>query len=147
MSRRAQQIETLNWVTNQPEVLSVMAPEYASVDMTKFFDAPKNVMLGDDRGVVLFGHLGNNVYEMHYLFTYALRGRKALLATKTALKTMFTKYGAEKIIGNTPRENQPARVMNRALGGVPIGESKDSYGRPCTTYMLERAKWATLSAD
>lgn len=144
---RAQQIELLNWVANQPEVLLNMAPGYESVELSKFFRDPKNVMLGDDRGVLLFGHQGSGVYEMHYLFTHALRGRKALLAAKTALKTMFTTYGATKIVGATPRDNQPARVMNRALGGRLTGTSIDGSGRCCLNYELERATWATSSAD
>lgn len=147
MTLREQQLDILNWVVNQPEVLPFLAPGYENVNMAAFFKNPKNIMLGDDRGLVLFGHVGDGIYEMHYLFTHALRGRKALLAIKTALKAMFTKYGAVKIVGNTPRDNQPARVMNRALGGIPIGTSKDAQGRPCTTYMLERSKWAESSAD
>jgi hypothetical protein len=143
---RDQEISLLNFVTNQPEVLPFLAPGHDEVEMSRFFKNPKNVMLGDDRGVVLFGHCGNNIYEMHYLFTHALRGRKALLACRTALKTMFTVYGAEKIVGQTPRDNEAARFMNRALGGVQAGTSVDSQGRACVNYVLERASWATSLA-
>jgi hypothetical protein len=138
-------IELLNRVAAQPEVLAQVAPGYLSLDLTAFFDNPANIMLGDERGIVLFVALGNGVYGMHYLLTRSLRGPAALRAIKSAISDVFTYHGAHAITGATPRENRAARAVNRALGGHPIGVSEDSLGRPCINYMLERATWVRLS--
>ena len=139
--------DILNYVVNQPEVLRNVAPGFDSVDISAFLEKPRNVMLGDEHGVLIFGYIGEDVYEMHYLFTSAVRGRDALHFTRAALKYMFTCASAIAIVGQTPRDNRAARVMNRALGARPIGESVDTSGRPCINYMLERKTWAVSSAE
>lgn len=142
-----EQRDLLNYVANQPEVISALAPDYLSVDLSPFFRQPRNIMIGTEKGVVLFGWLGDDVYEMHYLLTHELRGCSALLFVKSSLRTMFTSRFASAICGITPRENRAARAMNRALGARPIGVSTDSIGRACINYVLERATWAKLSAE
>jgi hypothetical protein len=150
MASLEEKIQLLNWVANAPEVLKNVAPGYARVDLTAFFDNPKNVMLGDQRGLVLFIWHGaddlGEIYHMHYMFTEALRGRDALIATKKAIATLFTQTNTYAIVGSTPRENRAARAMNRALGARPVGVSIDGRGRPCIDYKLERKQWAISSA-
>lgn len=138
--------ELLNLVANQPEVLAGTAPGYLAVDLVGFFDRPGNVMLGDARGVMLFGYQGDGVYDMHYLLTSSLRGKNALLTIREAIGALFTYHNAHAIVGATPRDNRAARAMNRALGGRPYGVSVDSQGRDCINYVLERATWAISSA-
>lgn len=140
-------IELLNHVVNQPEVLAEIAPGYERVDLSRFFDHPRNMMCGDERGVLLFAYRGQDVYELHYCFTAQLRGRAALQAVRAALKTVFTRHNAVAICGATPRDNRAARMMNRALGARPIGVSVDIHGRTCINYVLERVRWAKSSAD
>lgn len=135
----------LNLVANQPEVLVQIAPGYLAVDLAPFFDKPGNLMLGDERGVVLFSFRGDSTYRMDYLLTNSLRGPAALRAIKTAIRALFTYREAYAITGQTPRDNRPARAMNRALGGRPYGVSVDSQGRHCIDYVLERARWVRLS--
>jgi RimJ/RimL family protein N-acetyltransferase len=138
--------DLLNRVINQPEVLHALAPGYLTIDLTGFFDAPGNLMLGDDRGVVLFAYCGDGTYEMHYALTSSLRGKAALQAIRTAIGALFTYRDAHAIVGSTPRDNRAARVINRALGGRPYGVSVDSMGRDCIDYVLERATWVQYSA-
>lgn len=138
-------IDLLNRIVNQPEVLAAMAPGYLAVNLAGFFDRPGNLMLGDERGVVLFSFLGDGTYKMDYALTSSLRGRNALRAIRTAIAALFTQREAHAITGSTPRENRAARVMNRALGGRPYGVSVDSQGRDCIDYVLERATWVRLS--
>ena len=145
MAPLSEDIALLNRVANRPEVLSGIAPNYFKVDLSRFFDNPRNVLWGDERGLVLFGHLGADVFEMHYLMTNRLAGPEAFQAIKAAIRALFTYHNAIAICGGTPRENRPARAVNRALGGRPIGVSQDSQGRPCINYMLERARWVQLS--
>lgn len=141
-------IELLNDIANRPEVLDGCAPGYAGLNLAEFFNEPNNIMLGDERGVLLFAYSDRtDSYEMHYLFTHELRGQAALKACRAAIKTVFTRTGAAAIFGATPRENRAARAMNRALGARPIGVSQDSQGRACINYILERATWAISSAD
>lgn len=137
--------ELLNRVANQPEILLQIAPGYLRVDLAPFLDKPGNLMLGDDRGLVLFSFLGDNSYQMDYLLTSNLRGPNAIRAIKTAIAALFTYREAHAITGATPRENRPARAMNRALGGRPYGVSVDSQGRHCINYVLERSTWVRLS--
>jgi hypothetical protein len=139
------EIELLNRIANSPEVLLEVAPGYLVVDMSTFFGNPRNVMLGDERGVVLFADQGAGRYEMHYLLTKALRGKSALYAIKEAIRALFTHHHASAITGATPRDNLAARAVNRALGGRPYGVCKDSLGRDCINYVLERATWVALS--
>ena len=135
----------LNRIANQPEVLAGIAPGYLAIDIAAFLDKPSNLMLGDERGVVLFSFLGDSTYQMDYLLTSSLRGPDALRAIKRAIAALFTHRQAHAIIGQTPRDNRPARAMNRALGGRPYGVSVDSQGRHCIDYVLERATWVRLS--
>ncbi len=83
-----------------------------------------------------------STYEMHYLFTKQARGKIALDTCRKAISWMFTEHGATVICGATPRDNLPARVMSRALGGTPAGNTTDVFGRPCIFYALERKAWA-----
>lgn len=138
--------ELLAFVVNHPDVLRWVAPGYQSVDLSAFFLNDANVMFGDSRGLILFLQQEDHTYQMHYMLTEAIRGRDALHMAQNAITTMFTNFDACAITGSTPREYRAARAMNRALGGVPIGVSKDSTGRPCINYRLERTTWAKSSA-
>ena len=138
-------IALLNRIVNQPEVLQGVAPGYLSLDLSSFFDKPGNLMVGDERGVVLFSLIGDGWYRMDYLFTSSMRGPGALRVIKDAIASLFTQREAYAITGQTPRDNHPARAMNRALGGRPSGVSIDSQGRHCIDYVLERATWVRLS--
>ena len=132
----------LNTLANLPSIRDKVTPGYRDIDLSAFFDRSENVALGDQDGVVLFGHHGAGVYEMHYLMGPDVRGRAALIRLRAALKTMFTEHGATAIVGDTPDAFLSARVINRALGGVPTARTTDDLGRPCTSYILERQTWA-----
>jgi hypothetical protein len=139
------QSDLLNRIANQPEVRQNIAPGYEAIDLSLFFNSPANVMIGDERGVVLFAPIKPGLYEMHYLMTNSTRGPAALRAIKAAIRALFTYYPAYAITGSTPRDNFAARAVNRALGGRPIGVSTDTSGRCCIDYVLERATWVRLS--
>lgn len=140
-------IALLNRVANAPEVIAHTAPGYLAVDLSSFFNDPRNVLFGDERGVMLFAHQGAGRYDMHYLLTAALRGKAALATIKAAMRALFTYHNASAITGATPRENLAARAVNRALGGRPYGVCIDSLGRDCICYVLERATWVALSGE
>lgn len=131
----------LNYVANVPEVRNSIATNEQVLECSSFFYEERNIMLGDEDGVLLFFWRGNDIYEIHYLLTAARRGKEALEFVKQALRFMFTEWGAAGIYGFTPRENRAARAMNRALGAWPIGEAKDSSGRTFIKYTVEREKY------
>lgn len=133
---------TLDAVANDPSVLPGLAPGYDAVSLAAFFDRPGNLAFGDRDGAVLLGNRGDGVYEIHYLLTERRRGKAAAELIAEAVATLFTEHDATAICGETPREYRAARMMNRAHGGRPVGVSTDSHGRPCITYMLDRATWA-----
>ena len=132
----------LETLINEPDILKACAPGYEQVYAEGFFTRPGNVIFGDFDGAILFGFLEDGRYEGHYLFTRKLRGRDRIERCRDALNYMFTVKNAFAIVGQTPRENHAARVMNRALGFRPTGVSKDQFGRDCINYVLERRQWA-----
>lgn len=132
-------------MANQPEVLRWIAPGYVNLDLSDFFERPGNLMLGNEKGVVLFINLGEAVYACHWLFTSSLRGADALRCIREAFTSLFTCREAVAITGLIPRENRASRVMAHALGCRPIGECSDSLGRACSSFIMERARWVTLS--
>ena len=134
-------------VVNDPDVLRWVAPGYAELDCG-FLDHPAAYMFGDEDGLVLFRPIDLDVglYEMHYLFTEARRGKDALDLIRLSVAEMFTGHGAAVICGAVPREHMASRVMSRALGARPHGPHTDSFGRACILYVLERKSWATSSA-
>lgn len=136
----------LNFVVNQPEVLARVAPGYQDVDMSGFFKNPKSLMFGDEHGLVIFGYIGDGLYEGHYLLTNTADRRKAFSLMRKAIRAVFTEHHATAINGATPRDNLTARMVNRALGFHPVGETTDTMGRPCIRYRLERKLWEALSA-
>lgn len=135
------QLDLLNYVANRPEVREGIAPGEQILECSAFFSHTRNIMLGDELGVLLFFWQGDDIYEIHYLLTSALRGKAGLEFVKAALRFMFTEWGAVGIYGFTPRENRAARAMNRALGAWPVGEAKDSQGRTFIKYTVERAAY------
>lgn len=135
------QARLLNYVANQPEVLRGIAPGFEEIDLSAFFDNPANQMFGNEHGVAIFAHLGDGIYEGHYLFTSTATPQEIVRCCKTAFRELFTKHGAHAINGPTPRGNFMARAMNRALGFVPAGPCVDTARRDCIKYILERDKW------
>jgi hypothetical protein len=144
---RADQLRILEMVLNDPEVRPGVAPGFGHIAAGTFFDIPGNIMIGDERGILLFHSIGNGVVEGHYLLTNALRGSARIKHIRAGIAELFTLHDAWAIEGNTPRAMQHARCMNRALGFRPTGISVvDSSGRDCIKYILERKTWARLSA-
>lgn len=131
---------------NHPAVFCAVAPEGAdpetqAIDMAGFFRNPHNVAFVDDRnGVMLFAHLAEQEYEVHFLFPPEARGPKMLASARGMLGAMFTEFKARAIWGAPPRENRAVRFIGRALGFIPAEEETRCY-------VLERGRWENLSAE
>lgn len=142
----------LHRLVNRRDILKALAPDYDHVDLSAFFDNPKNIMLGDERGAAIFAHRDADpgVFEGHYLFphiTRLARGKATVLLCRDFLRTMFTVHAAKAIWGYTPIENAAARALSRSLGFAPRGTSLLPSGRPCVVYVLERDTWAKSSGE
>lgn len=142
-------LSLLAYLTQHPDIQPWVAPGHAAPDLTNI-NVPGCKIIGDQYGAVVFRPMAEagtpHYYEMHYLFTEAVRGKAALDHIRYAVREMFTEHGAQVICGAVPREHRASRVMSRALGAVPIGSHTDSFGRACVVYKLERRTWAISSA-
>ena len=147
MSEKAAKIKLLEGVMNRPEVLPHVAPGIDVATAGTFFDDPRNIMFGDERGLALFHVIADGLVEGHYLLTNEVRGPERLQMLRGFITQLFTLHDAWAIQGKTPRDMLHARCMNRALGFRPVGTSVDSDGRDCINYILERSTWARLSAQ
>lgn len=135
-----------NDIANLPEVLAAVAKGFASVDLQPFFRDPRNVAVGHPSiGMALFAPLGDGRFEGHYLFRPTAPRSLVLPTCRTALRVVFTQFGASAIVGHVPADNVRARAVTRALGFTRQGSSVSASGRSCVDYIMERAAWATLS--
>lgn len=137
----------LHHLANHPDIIRWVAPGRREVDVSRH-NVSGTWIFGDEDGAVLFDPISveKGIYEMHYLFTEARRGKAALDLIRSAVQVMFTEHEATVICGAVPREHRASRVMSRALGAQPVGSHTDSSGRACVVYKLERKSWATSSA-
>lgn len=136
----------LHELINHPDVRPSMAKGSDDLDICHRLDG--SVFCGDmRRGGCLFIYAGEYdtgaLYEMHFLFTKAMRGKEALDFARAGLAHVFTAYDAAAIVGAIPLENRASRVMAAALRGEKVAEHPDHSGRMCAVYMLERRRWAT----
>lgn len=135
----------LAFLANHPDIRPQVAPGLDYVDV-RAHDVPGLQVFGDERGAVMFRPSDEpGIYEIHYLFTKAIRGKAALDFIRQCIALMFTEHSATVIGGAVPREHRASRVMSRALGFRPIGSHTDFFGRDSIVYSLERASWAVLS--
>jgi RimJ/RimL family protein N-acetyltransferase len=137
----AERVRLLNFVANQPEVRRELAPGHHSIDLEYLLDDPKSCMFGNEHGLVLFIHIGDGLFEGHYLLTDTADRRASVAMIRRAITALFTKGGASAITGVTPCANLGARAMNRALGFVPVGTATDAAKRSCIRYRLEKSSW------
>jgi hypothetical protein len=115
-----------------------------TLDGYDFYFDSENLIVGDASGIVALEYAGRGVYVWHWVCSPAVRGKAALVLGRRAIKAAFTDQKVKSIRGSTPRDNRAARLMNRALGARPIGESIDCFGRRCVDYLLERNKCLLL---
>lgn len=140
--RRATADDIRDILDDKDVFMRVLPPEMwemqISVDIHRGWEA-----YGDSRGVILADLRAIPACEWHWLMTDALSGSDKLQLAKQVLCHLFTERGVKIIHGATPRDNMAARVMNRAVGARPTGESTDAQGRRCIDYVLEKESWAT----
>lgn len=136
--RRFYDAKTLNKLVNRADILPYVAPGYESLDASAFFKRPGNVAFKAGRGAMLFAERRKGVYDTHYLFPTDMRGPEALKIARAIVAEVFTSLRAKAMVGKVPVEHMRSRVFTRALGFVPTGRCRDSSGRKCIGYILER---------
>lgn len=134
----------LNNLANHPAIAPHIAPGYRDLDLSKAYNKGDTIIGGDEFGAILLGNMGNGVYCWHWLMSPVVRGAKALALARTVLLEVFTNTEVRAICGNTPVTNRAARLMNRAVGAIPIGTSIDAYGRECINYCITREQWSAV---
>lgn len=129
-----------------PEIMKAHAPELARKLAAGVMAVPGRIVMGDVDGMVVFYHEGGGRYDGHYLFPPWTRGKDILTRGRAFIRTMFTEHGATALRGQTPLGNRPARMVNRALGFVPVGEAANTEGQRCIQYELTRERWRNLQS-
>ena len=131
----------LNRLVNRPGVLENICPgvpEDKALDLSARALAPETVLIFyDDLNAGLFFPHNKRLYEGHYLFA-TLRGKNARIVAQWMCRAVFDYTPAAGIVGQVPLAHRAARVMSRAIGCKPVGESVDCHGRSCITYLMER---------
>lgn len=132
----------LNRLINRPGIIENLYPNLpkdCTLDMTARVLAPETLLAFYDDGNagLFFPYPHTQLYEGHYLFS-TLRGRNARIVAQWMTQAVFDYTPAAGIVGLVPREHRAARVMSRAIGCKPVGESVDCHGRSCITYLMER---------
>lgn len=135
-------VAALHDLINHPDVRPFVGAGDEDLDITHRLRGA--LFYGDPAaGGVLFILAAPHVYETHFLFTKALRGKPALQVCRDAVRHVFTAYDAEAIVGSIPLSHRASRLFAAAIRAEKVAEQQDSSGRPCAVYMLERKRWAT----
>jgi RimJ/RimL family protein N-acetyltransferase len=137
-------VDRIERLANQPANQEAFG--YTDLEFSRFFQRPGNVCLGDNRGVALFCETDPGVYEGHYVFDCATRGKAALTLARELIDRLFTDYSAKAIVGVIPVHNRASRYLTCSLGFAPLGTSVGQDGRSRAKYIMERDQWAKLSA-
>lgn len=135
-------IEDLDFLANyagMPEAFGVDSELY-DVDMSYYYQEPRNVAFSSDVGGMLFAYMGDATYDVHFLFLPGISGSRIKTTATAMLEEMFTQRGAAVIKGCPPRENRAVRIMGVALGFKKIANSDfvDPLGRICDIYEKRR---------
>lgn len=133
----------LNRLVNRPGILEHLHPgigENQALDLSARALAPETLLTfySDTEAGLFFPWKDDpRLYEGHYLFAH-YRGKAARLLASWFCQAVFDYTPATGIIGQVPLTHRAARVMSRAIGCKPVGESVDCHGRSCITYLMER---------
>lgn len=101
-----------------------------------------NVPIVMDDDIALFDYEGENIYQVHFLFTS--RGRAAVASAREAFHQLFTKHGAQLIFGLVPDHLPHAKIMARWAGGRFAGKRNTPDG-VCELFVLSRDTWSNKS--
>ena len=138
--------DLLNKAVNRPECREAFCiPDEIYLRLDTYYSKPRNLAFLDDNGLMLFGHVKDDEYEVHFAFHKS--GPPAFHSARQMLDLMFTSYGAHAIKGHPPRVNRAVRHLGVALGfsKIPGTMHTDLHGRTCDTYQLRSDEWAESS--
>lgn len=130
-------VQDLNILANLPNVrASLGVPENMHVDLGHFYERPHSVAFVCDHGGMLFPHLHENAFEVHFMFKPRIPGNVIKACAHDMVREMFTNRSASVIKGSPPRENRAVRHLGYALGFRKIDNSRftDGLGRVCDIY-------------
>ncbi len=135
----------LEYLVNHPSIAEACGvPEGARVTMHGVKAIPRAVglisILPGVTGGLTFGHLGNDVFDVHFMFIPGGSGKQMLRVGRAIIKEMFTNRGARVIRGCPPRGNRAVRVVGIALGFIKLenAEFTNAQGRICDVYEIRR---------
>lgn len=133
----------LEYLVNHPTISEGCGvPKGSRVDMSGVATTHRAVgfisTLPGAVGGLVFGHLGDDVFDVHFMFMPGGSGKQMVRVGKAMLHEMFTNREARVIKGTPPRGNRAVRTIGVALGftKIPDADFIDAQGRICDTYEL-----------
>lgn len=140
---REASVSDLEYLANHPNISKACGvPEGSMVDMSGVATTPRAVgfvsTLPGVVGGLMFGHLGDDVFDVHFMFLLGSSGKGVVKVSKAILQEMFTNRGARVIKGTPPRGNRAVRVIGISLGftKIPNADFTNAQGHVCDTYEI-----------
>lgn len=116
---RATDAKFINAVANHPAVKPYMLLRRGeNMDYSGIVSDPRNVVLTGEYGGMAFHNLLPGLFEVHTQSLPEGRGAWTLEMAHSALLYMFSKTEAVEIFTRVPYENEPAKKLTLAMGGV-----------------------------
>ena len=135
----------LDYLVNHPKISkNCGVPEGLRVDMSPVAKTPRSVGLISTTpgaaGGLLFGYLGDDVFDIHFMFIPGGSGKALLCVGRAMLQEMFTNRGACAIKGFPPRGNRAVRIVGVALGFIKTPDTliTNTFGQVCDVYELRK---------
>lgn len=140
---REASVSDLEYLANHPDIAEACGvPEGSRADMSGVATTPRAVgfvsTLPGVVGGLMFGHLGDDIFDVHFMFMPGSSGKKMIQVGKAMMQEMFTNRGARVIKGTPPRGNRAVRVIGISLGFTKISNADhiNAQGHICDTYEI-----------
>lgn len=139
MQIRDVSLNEFNAIANSDDVLPHINPFVDRVDLADAWKGQGVLAKGCEgvSGAVLMIPRINGAYEVHWF----MPGNAGMQAIEAIITWLFERENATAAYGWCPKNNLPARLVNRWLGAKVVGEFVDEYGRPCVTMAASRDDW------
>lgn len=108
-------------ILNHPDVRPTINKGDERISCRRHIDDPRNIFLVNSYGFAFFKYLDEGFYDLHTGFIATGRGATAFNSLRSALESVFTDHGGQKIAAAIPLQLRPARIMCRMLGFSSVG--------------------------
>jgi hypothetical protein len=137
MIYRAMDAALHNAIANHPSVMPTINYSGEFADFTPLFELPDQyILLHDGKAAAsIFEWSAPGVWQGHSMFLPEVRGKEGIRAGKEMVAWMF-ENGANMIWGQTPIENERARMFNRLIGAKSVGRGTHHVAGPVEYFVF-----------